>query len=82
MSTSSVNYCDVDISPDTLHTFFQNVAVSSSHQPVSLFSLLTEDDVGTNFFFGHISADSVFRHHSTLDVQKLTGLGDLSVSRH
>ena len=79
ISTSSGNYCDVDISPDTFHMYlFQNVVVSSFHQPTSLFSLPAEDDIGTNFFFSQISVNSMFRYHSTLDVQKLTGLDGLS----
>ena len=39
-----------------------------------MFSLPTEDDTGTSFFFGQISVD---RYLSTLDVQKSTGLDGL-----
>ena len=77
MSTSSPASFDVSIPLDTLNNFFQTVAVTPSHQPTRCF-VLPDDDSGAGFSFSDISVDTVFRHLSTLNVQKSAGPDGLS----
>ena len=66
------------ISSDVLNKFFQNVAVSPSHQPANSFSLLTADNNESSFSFSEVSVDTVLRLLSSLNVQKSTGPDGLS----
>ena len=77
-STSPLASYDASIPPDTLNNFFQTVAVTPLHQPARRFVLPDDDHSGGGFSFNGISVDTVFRHLSTLDVQKSAGPDGLS----
>ena len=69
---------NVPISLDSLNNFFQTVAIAPLHQPAGCFVFPDEDRNVTGFSFNDISADTMLRHLSTLDVRKSTGLDGLS----